>query len=569
MDDTNRIRDERLKKLDNLRAEGTNPFANGFTQESVLAAVHAHGKAEPPPTMDVLAKDAQVWSVAGRIMAKNDMGKASFLRLRDRSVGLDEAPTDPDPHAAVSPAAAVAGAVSPAAAVAGAVSPAAAVAGAVSPAAAVAGAVSPAAAVAGAPPQNLQIYLRKDVCPEADWNLYKNHLDVGDIVGVRGRLFQTRTGEPTLMVDSLVLLTKSLRPLPDKFHGLSDVEMRFRQRYVDLIANATARRIFRTRALIIEHIRSFLVARDYMEVETPMMHVIPGGATARPFITHHNALDMPLYLRVAPELYLKRLLVGGFERVFEVNRSFRNEGLSPRHNPEFTMLEFYQAYATYEDLITLSEELLSGLALRLSEAEGRPGDLVRPFGDHQVNWAAPFARYTVRDSLTAIGGLSEADVATPDALVAALVMRKVELPKVRSYGSLLVAAFEGLVEKQLIQPTFITHYPVENSPLARRNEADPTVTDRFELFVAGNEIANAFSELNDPIDQRQRFESQVNARDAGDDEAMYMDLDYVRALEYGMPPAAGQGIGIDRLVMLMTNQQTIREVILFPHMRPE
>jgi len=521
MDDTNRIRDERLKKLDNLRSEGTNPFANGFTQDAVCAAVHAAAKAPDgagAPTMDLLAKDAQVWSVAGRIMAKNDMGKASFLRIRDRSVGLEEAPTEPNPQAL---------------------------------------------------PQNLQLYLRKDVAPEADWNLYKNHLDVGDIIGVRGRLFQTRTGEPTLMVDSLVLLTKSLRPLPDKFHGLSDVEMRFRQRYVDLIANATARKIFRTRALIIEHIRSFLVARDYMEVETPMMHVIPGGAAARPFITHHNALDMPLYLRIAPELYLKRLLVGGFERVFEVNRSFRNEGLSPRHNPEFTMLEFYQAYATYEDLITLSEELLSGIALRLAEVEGNPGNLTRPFGDHQVSWARPFARFTVKESLTALGGLDDADVATADALASALLHRKVELPKARTYGALLVAAFEGLVEKRLIQPTFITHYPVENSPLARRNEADPTVTDRFELFVAGNEIANAFSELNDPIDQRQRFESQVNARDAGDDEAMYMDLDYVRALEYGMPPAAGQGIGIDRVVMLMTNEQTIREVILFPHMRPE
>ena len=514
MDDTNRIRDERIKKLDNLRALGTNPFANGFSPDASCADVHDAHKATPAPTMDVLAKDAKVWTVAGRVLAKNDMGKAAFLRLRDRSVGLDDAEDSKEPL-------------------------------------------------------NLQIYVRKDVVSEADWTLYKQFLDLGDIVGVRGRLFQTKTGEATLMVDGLVLLTKSLRPLPDKFHGLSDQEMRFRQRYVDLIANATARKTFRTRALIVEHIRNFLATRDYMEVETPMMQVIPGGATARPFVTHHNALDMPLYLRIAPELYLKRLLVGGFERVFELNRNFRNEGLSPRHNPEFTMLEFYQAYATFEDLIALTEEMLSGIAAKLAVAEGRAGNFVRPYGEHQINWAPPFQRYSVKGSLTALGGLSPADVETVESLTAACIERKVDLPKVRNYGSLLVAAFEGLVEKRLIQPTFITHYPVENSPLARRNEADPTVTDRFELFAAGNEIANAFSELNDPIDQKQRFESQVNARDAGDDEAMYMDLDYVRALEYGMPPAAGEGIGVDRVVMLMTNQQTIREVLLFPHMRPE
>jgi len=511
MDDTNRIRDERLKKLEALRADGHNPFKNGFSPDATCAQVHALARELAPPTMDQLARDARVHCVAGRIMAKNDMGKASFMRLRDRSLGNDE-PTAPSE-----------------------------------------GEGEAGAATTPAAPQNLQVYVRKDVVSERDWSRYKQHLDLGDIVGVRGRLFQTRTGEPTLMVDELVLLTKSIRPLPDKFHGLSDVETRFRQRYVDLIANPTARRIFKTRALIVDHLRAFLTARDYMEVETPMMQVIPGGATARPFITHHNALDMPLYLRIAPELYLKRLLVGGFERVFEINRNFRNEGLSPRHNPEFTMLEFYQAYATYEDLIALTEEMLSGLAARLADAEGRPGDLVRPFGDHQVSWARPFARYTVKESLVA----------------GALITRQVELPKQRSYGALLVAGFEALVEKRLVQPTFITHYPVENSPLARRSEADPTVTDRFELFVAGNEIANAFSELNDPIDQRQRFEAQVTAREAGDDEAMYMDLDYVRALEYGMPPAAGEGIGVDRLVMLMTNQQTIREVILFPHMRPE
>ncbi len=513
MDDTNRIREDRIKKLDGLRDAGINPFANGWKPTTTCAGLLATAATSPPPPMDQLAADAPTYAVAGRIMAKNDMGKASFLRLRDRTVGNDDAGV-----------------------------------------------------------QNLQIYLRKDVISESDWTLLKTPLDIGDIVGVEGRLFVTKTGEPTLMVSSLKLLTKSLRPLPEKFHGLTDQETRFRQRYVDLIVNPGVRRIFRTRSLVVDHIRRFLSAREYSEVETPMMQVIPGGATARPFVTHHNALDMPLYLRIAPELYLKRLLVGGLERVFEINRNFRNEGLSPRHNPEFTMLEFYEAYATYEDLIHLTEDMLSSLALTLAREEGRadaPDALVRPFADHSVSWARPFRRYTVKESLTELAGLTADEVKDAASLEAALIARHVDLPRSRTYGALCVAGFEGLVEKTLIQPTFITHYPVENSPLARRNEADPTVTDRFELFVAGQEIANAFSELNDPIDQRQRFEGQVAAREGGDDEAMYMDLDYVRALEYGMPPAAGEGIGIDRLVMLMANQQTIREVILFPHMRPE
>jgi lysyl-tRNA synthetase class 2 len=510
MDDTNRIRDERLRKLETLRAEGVEPFANDFHPTATCAALIATAQVSPPPDMGELPEDAPFFAIAGRVMARNEMGKACFLRVRDRSVALDDD---------------------------------------------------------GA--QNFQVYLKKDNVDEATWNLFKKGIDIGDIIGVEGPVFRTRTGETTLMVRRLKLLTKSLRPLPEKFHGLSDLETRFRQRYVDLIMNPHVRGIFRKRALIVEHIRRWLLARDYMEVETPMMQVIPGGATARPFETWHNALGIPLFLRIAPELYLKRLLVGGLERVFEINRNFRNEGLSQKHNPEFTMLEFYQAYATYEDLIELTQDMLSSLAGALADLEGHPGELDRPFGDHVISWRAPFARYTVAESLVAIAGFPADSVTSADALRAELETRGIACKAEATLGTMLVTGFEALVESRLIQPTFITHYPVENSPLARRNDADPRFTDRFELFVAGNEIANAFSELNDPIDQRGRFESQVAARDKGDDEAMFMDLDYVRALEFGMPPAAGEGIGIDRLVMLMCNQQSIREVIFFPHMRPE
>ena len=390
-------------------------------------------------------------------------------------------------------------------------------------------------------------------------------VDIGDFIGIEGPLFATRTGEPTLMVQGFTLLTKSIRPLPEKFHGLTDVETRFRQRYVDLTMNPEVSRVFRTRAKVLSHLREFFEARDYIEVETPMMHPIPGGATARPFETHHNALDIPLYMRIAPELYLKRLLVGGLGRVFEINRNFRNEGLSPKHNPEFTMLEFYQAYATYEDLISLTEELFSTLAQRINGSD----DTTRSFGDHVIDYARPFARYTVRESLTALGGIPAEVVADHDALLAHLKGRGIEVDASTPYGLVLMVAFDELVESQLIQPTFITEYPVENSPLSRRNEEDERYVDRFEVFVAGMELGNAFSELNDPIDQRQRFEEQAAQRDAGDNEAMFMDLDYVRALEYGMPPAAGEGVGVDRLVMLMTDTHTIREVILFPQMRPE
>ena len=506
MDETNRVRDDRLKKLQALRDEGVNPFANDFKPSHTCAEVLARAAAEPPPDMGALTDDAERARIGGRVMARNLMGKAMFLRVRDRSVGNAE---DDVP--------------------------------------------------------NLQIYVKRDIVGDEVFALFKGQIDVGDIIGVEGPLFVTRTGEPTLMVRTAQLVTKSIRPLPEKYHGLVDVETRFRQRYVDLIMNPAARQVFRVRSQVIAFIRDFLGARDFVEVETPMMHPIPGGATARPFETFHNALSMPLYLRIAPELYLKRLVVGGFERVFEINRSFRNEGLSVKHNPEFTMLEFYQAYATYEDLIRLTEELLGGLVQRLNG----DGTTTRPYGEHVVDYKTPFARYTVKESLVAIGGLAPEVVEDPEQLAAALTERDVHVKPGLPYGLLLMLGFDALVEHHLIQPTFITQFPVEASPLARRNEADPAYTDRFEIFIAGNEIANAFSELNDPIDQRERFEAQVAARDAGDQEAMYMDLDYVRALEYGMPSAAGQGIGIDRLVMLMTDQHSIREVIFFPHMRPE
>ena len=505
MTDVNRVMADRLRKLEGLRADGINPFANDFTVDGTCAELLASAADTEPPDMNSIADDARAWSVAGRVMFKNKMGKAMFLRIRDRSVGVGDDG-----------------------------------------------------------PETLQIYARRDIVGVDEFARLKA-LDVGDFVGVRGPVFATRTGETTLMVHSGKLLTKSLRPLPEKFHGLTDVETRFRQRYVDLVMNPDVKRVFRTRSAVLRYVREYFESRDFIEVETPMMQAIPGGATARPFETFHNALGIPLYLRVAPELYLKRLVVGGLERVFELNRNFRNEGLSPKHNPEFTMLEFYQAYATWEDLITLTEELLSGLV----ETLNTDGSTTRPYGEHVIDWKAPFARHTVVESLTAIGGLDAATVADGAALRTELAGRGVKIEGEVAYGKLLMIAFDELVEHQLIQPTFITQYPVENSPLARRNESDPAFADRFEFFVAGMEMANAFSELNDPIDQRERFEGQVSQREAGDAEAMYMDLDYVRALEIGMPPTAGEGIGIDRLVMLMTDTHTIREVILFPHMRPE
>lgn len=409
---------------------------------------------------------------------------------------------------------------------------------------------------------NFQAYLARDTVGVENYNLLKK-MDVGDIIGVEGAPFRTRTGELSVLTLRFTMLTKSLRPLPEKWHGLSDVETRYRQRYLDLIVNSGTRDIVRIRSRIVSYLRNFLEERGFLEVETPMMHVIPGGAAAKPFETFHHALNRQLYLRIAPELYLKRLLVGGFDRIFEINRSFRNEGISTQHNPEFTMLEFYQAYHTYEDLMTLTEEMLSGLAKQIF------GGFSFQYGDGDVDFTPPWPRMAVREALIHHGVLNPEQIDDRNSVFIKAVETGLEVGKDDSLGKLWMALFDELVEDKLWGPVFVHSYPVEVSPLARRNDEDPTVTDRFELYICGKEMANAFTELTDPIDQRSRFEEQVQARALGDEEAHFLDEDFLRALEYGMPPAAGEGLGIDRLVMLMTNSQSIREVILFPHMRPE
>ena len=411
---------------------------------------------------------------------------------------------------------------------------------------------------------DIQLFVNKGGLGEADYERFKE-LDLGDIVGARGELFVTNTGELSVRVAALELLTKALRPLPEKYHGLQDQETRYRQRYVDLIVNEESRRVFRLRSKIVAHVRAFFVARDFLEVETPMMQPIPGGAAAKPFTTHHNALDMQLFLRIAPELYLKRLVVGGFERVFEINRNFRNEGLSTRHNPEFTMLEFYQAYATYHELMDLTEELLRGIAENVLGTLSVPSE----DGSHAYDFAKPFARVSLFDAILA----HNPDV-EPSALATLAGARDiarvlgVHTEENWGLGKVQTEIFEATVEERLLDPTFVTLYPAEVSPLSRRSDDDPSVTDRFELFVGGREIANGFSELNDAEDQAARFREQVAGLEAGDEEAMHYDADYVRALEHGMPPTAGEGIGIDRLVMLMAGVPSIRDVVLFPHMRP-
>ena len=407
----------------------------------------------------------------------------------------------------------------------------------------------------------LQAYVKKDHVGEGPYRIFKR-LDLGDLLGVTGTVFRTRTGELTLLARDVRLITKSLRPLPEKFHGLRDVESRYRQRYVDLIVNEGVRGVFIKRTRIIQKLREFLAAQGFLEVETPMMQPIPGGATARPFKTHHNALDMDLFLRVAPELYLKRLLVGGFERVFEINRNFRNEGISVQHNPEFTMLEFYQAYATYEDLLPFTEEMLCSVAHEVA------GGLQIPCQGKTIDLSPPWRRYRLTEAMVTFGGVAAEELCDVERL--RIRARGLGIDTAgQGPGKILTRLFETLVEPKLDQPTFITHYPLEVSPLSRRSDQDPFFVDRFELFIGGREIANGFSELNDPVDQEERFREQVAARKAGDEEAHLMDEDYIRALEYGMPPAAGEGIGVDRLVMLLTDTASIREVILFPHLRPE
>jgi lysyl-tRNA synthetase, class II len=410
--------------------------------------------------------------------------------------------------------------------------------------------------------EQIQAYIKLDILGEGVFETFKKW-DIGDIVGIEGSLFKTKVGELSLQAVKIIMISKSLRPLPDKWHGLTDVETRYRQRYVDLIVTPETRETFRKRVEIIRLVREHLNARNFMEVETPMMQPIPGGATAKPFKTHHNALNMDLFLRIAPELYLKRLLVGGFERVFEINRNFRNEGLSTRHNPEFTMLEFYQAYATYEDLIDLTEKMISDICLKVN------GSMQITYQGTAVDLTPPWTKLTMDEALSQIAGIAPEILADGEKIVTLAKEKGIKLDDSAGPGKAKTELFELLVEEKLIDPTFITSYPTEVSPLARRNEDDPTVTDRFELFITGRELANGFSELNDPRDQLARFEKQI--ADRGDDEEVHpeLDTDYIRALEYGMPSAAGEGIGIDRLVMLLTDAPSIRDVILFPHLKPE
>jgi lysyl-tRNA synthetase class 2 len=404
----------------------------------------------------------------------------------------------------------------------------------------------------------IQVYVRKDILKDLDYEVFKK-FDIGDIISTEGKIFKTKTDELTIVAERVKLLTKSLRPLPEKWHGLKDVEERYRKRYLDLIVNEKSRRVFEQRARIIEYIRNYFRARDFMEVETPMMQVLPGGAVAKPFITHHNALGMDLYLRIAPELYLKRLIVGGLERVFEVNRNFRNEGTSVRHNPEFTMLEFYQAYATYEDLMEFTENLVSSLAVELF------GETKITFNGREIDFATPWRRMTMEEAMRELGDFDLQKSGDMSVLTAYAKGLEIEGVEKDTKGKIITKIFETLCEEKLIQPTFITRYPVEVSPLAKRSKERPDLTERFELYISGMEIANGFNELNDPEDQRQRFLEQIKDREEG----VVLDEDYLAALEYGLPPTAGEGIGIDRLTMLLTDSPSIRDVILFPLLRPE
>ena len=409
----------------------------------------------------------------------------------------------------------------------------------------------------------IQCYLTKNDLGEEAYKDFSQLWEMGDIVGVSGSLMRTNKGELSVQADDVVLLNKTALPLPEKFHGLTDQEIRYRQRYVDLIMNENTRGVFRTRSTVMQTLREFFNQRDYLEVETPMMHSIPGGATARPFVTHHNTLDMPLYLRVAPELFLKRLVVGGFERVYEINRNFRNEGLSTRHNPEFTMLEFYQAYSDYRDLMDLTDELMKELTQRAC------GSQQIVYQGIDLDFSKSPQRVTMAESLARFGGVAESSLDNVDHLRGVLVEKQIAVEDHWGLGKLQMEVFDAIVEGRLEQPTYITEYPTEVSPLARRNDHNPDVTDRFELFIGGREYANGFSELNDPVDQAGRFKAQADLKSTGDNEAMHFDQDYITALEYGLPPTAGEGIGIDRIVMLLTNAPSIRDVLLFPLMRPQ
>ncbi|HNU68190.1 MAG TPA: lysine--tRNA ligase [Myxococcota bacterium] len=510
----NTLIDQRLEKLQKLREVDGAAYPNDFRVTESIATVRARGIGPDGEQLSNEALEAaaiQV-SVAGRAMAVNSFGKAAFIRVRDRS-------------------------------------------------------------------DTMQVYVKKDEVDEMSFTRFKL-LDIGDIVGVEGELFVTRTGELSVKAKSFRILSKSQRPLPEKFHGLQDAEMRQRMRYVDMIVNDDSREVFRTRTKIIKYIRDYLDQRDFIEVETPMMHPILGGANARPFVTHHNTLDVDLYLRIAPELYLKRLVVGGFDRVYEMNRNFRNEGFSNRHNPEFTMIELYQAYATYLDLMDMTEDLFQSMARDIL------GKTVVQFRGHDIDLGKPFRRLPVCEGLREYADAPEQAFHDGraayewglkhriDRKAADIVMKKYQDsrdPNAQRNCALEICmmVFEETVEQHLIQPTFVTDFPAAISPLSRRKDSDPTLVDRFELYVATNEFGNAFSELNDPQDQEERFRAQMVAKAAGDQETMEYDEDYIRALQYALPPTAGEGIGIDRLAMLMTGSDSIRDVILFPMLRPE
>jgi len=490
MTDERNEAEQRRRKLGELRSRGE-AYPNSFRREDLAAdLLHTHGGS----SKEELAEAGVGATVAGRVMLRRVMGKASFLTLQD-------------------------------------------------------------------PSGRIQCYIRRDAVGEAAYADFRHLWDLGDIAGVRGTLMKTNTGELTVEAKDVELLAKSLRPLPDKHHGLADQELRYRQRHLDLIVNDESQRVFRTRARLVTALRRFFDARGYLEVETPMMHPIPGGAVARPFVTHHNALDTELYLRVAPELYLKRLVVGGFERVYEINRCFRNEGLSPRHNPEFTTVEFYQAFADYVDLMDLTEELLGELLRDIVGATSIT------FEGREIDLGTAFRRQRMTAAVATETGIPESDLMDEGRLGEVARGMNIPVESGWGWGRLLMEIFEARVEAELVQPTFITHYPAEVSPLARRNADEPRLTDRFELFVGGREIANGFSEVNDPEDQAERFARQAVLKDRGDLEAMHYDQDYLAALEHAMPPTAGEGIGVDRLAMLLTDSTTIRDVVLFPQLR--
>ena len=492
MDETSELVQQRIRKLEALRKDGVDPYPNDFRVTHTSRDLY---EAFDSLSDDELKSVGETFSLAGRIVAIRDFGKASFIQIQDRK-------------------------------------------------------------------GRIQVYLQKDIVGDSAFQLFKT-FDIGDIIGLKGKIFRTKTRELTLQVQSFRLLAKSLRPLPEKWHGLTDIEARYRQRYLDLIANPRVKEIFLTRIKVIQKIRDFFTHRDFLEVETPMLHPIPGGATAKPFKTYHNALDMELYMRVAPELFLKRLVIGGLERIFEINRCFRNEGISTQHNPEFTMLEFYQSYATYEEMMKMTEELLCSMVKEIH------GDFHLPYQGKEIDFTPPWRRIRFKESLLEIGGIDPVVLKDLSKAEEAAKEFGLELEKGMSHGRVLADLFDEVVEPHLIQPTFVTHYPTEISPLSRRNGNDPEVVDRFELFIAGREIANGFSELNDPTEQRERFLQQLKEKGAEADASLRLDEDFLRALEFGMPPTAGEGIGIDRWIMLLTDSPSIRDVIFFPLLRME